>query len=183
MPFPHRARVSRHDGRGYDPDMTATRLFLLACLAALAAVAVRAESEQSPRLKDAPDSPRAALVSPDAPALPGRYSRDAYSPSTSAPASSRNLSPRRYDAREQRVESLRNRYPMPREISQDMHAAIEQARQAHGGKVLSADRMRSDGRDVYRVKLLTPSGRVRVVQLQKPESSPAPQAREQQGEQ
>ena len=179
MPLPHGGRVSRHDGRGYDPTMTRSRFLLLVCLAAFAAVAARAESERSPRLRDDAESSPSPLVSPDAPALPGRYSRQAYAP-TSEP---RNALPRRYDAREQRVESLRNRYPMPREVSQDMHAAIEQAQRAHGGKVLSADRMRSDGRDVYRVKLLTPSGRVRVVQLQKPESSPAPQAREQQGEQ
>lgn len=161
--------------------MTLTRLLLPACLAAFAAAIVRAESEQSPRFKDDASAESRSLVSPDAPALPGRYSREAYSPSSSENA--RNLSPRRYDAREQRIESLRNRYPMPREISQDMHAAIEQAQRAHGGKVLSADRMHNDGRDVYRVKLLTPSGRIRVVQLQKPESSTAPEPREQQGEQ
>jgi hypothetical protein len=178
MPLHHGGRVSRRDGRGYDPDMPLHRLILLACLTALAAVAARAESERSPRFDDDPPRERPALVSPDAPIAPGRYSREGYRPASGTPAT-----PRRYDAREQRIESLRNRYPMPREISLDMHAAIEQAQRAHGGKVLSADRMRSGGRDVYRVKLLTPSGRVRVVQLQKPESSPAPNAREQQGEQ
>jgi hypothetical protein len=181
MPLPHRARVSRRDGRGYDPTMTLARLLLPACLAAFAAAVVRAESEQSPRFKDEASPNAPSLVSPDAPALPGRYGREGYSPSPGDNA--RSMTPRRYDAREQRIESLRNRYPMPREMSQDMHAAIEQAQRAHGGKVLSADRMHSDGRDVYRVKLLTPGGRVRIVQLQKPESSPAPEPREQQGEQ
>ncbi|MBK6436629.1 MAG: PepSY domain-containing protein [Rhodanobacteraceae bacterium] len=95
----------------------------------------------------------------------------------------RPVAPTRYDIRPQRTEALRNRYPMPREITQDMHQAIEQAQRTHGGKVLSADRLRNDGRDVYRVKLLTPGGRVRVVQLTPTEPSIAPESREQQGEQ
>lgn len=161
--------------------MTRIRLLLLACLAAFAAMVVRAESGQSSRFKDETASNAPSLVSPNAPGLPDRYSRETYSASPEDHA--RSMTPRRYDAREHRIESLRNRYPMPREMSQDMHAAIEQAQRAHGGKVLSADRMRSDGRDVYRVKLLTPGGRVRIVQLQKPESSPAPEPRKQQGEQ
>lgn len=179
MRLPHRACVSRPDARGYDAVMTPSRFFLLATFAALAAAAVRAESDPAPRPEEKAEAPQARLVSPDAPAVPNRYSRDAYTPMRDT----RAAPSRRYDAREQRIEALRTRYAMPREMSQDMHAAIEQAQRAHGGKVLSADRLNNDGRDVYRVKLLTPNGRVRVVQLQKPESSPAPQAREQQGEQ
>ncbi len=50
-------------------------------------------------------------------------------------------------------------------VPQDMQRAIERAQSEHGGKVLSADRIRYRGQDTYRVKLLTPGGRVRVVQL------------------
>lgn len=50
-------------------------------------------------------------------------------------------------------------------VPQDMQRAIERAQAEHGGKVLSADRIRYRGQDTYRVKLLTPGGRVRVVQL------------------
>ena len=72
--------------------------------------------------------------------------------------------------------------PMPREISQGMHRAIEDAQRQHGGKILSADRMRNDGRDVYRVKLLTPAGRVRVVQMPENEAPDASGRQQQQGE-
>lgn len=51
------------------------------------------------------------------------------------------------------------------EVPQGMQRAIERAQSEHGGKVLSADRIRYRGQDTYRVKLLTPGGRVRVVQL------------------
>lgn len=50
-------------------------------------------------------------------------------------------------------------------VPRDMQRAIEKAQSEHGGKVLSADRIRYRGQDTYRVKLLTPGGRVRVVQL------------------
>lgn len=179
MHLSHGGCVSRPDARGYDADMMPNRFLVIVTLAALAAAAVRAESEPAPHPKDDAETARATLVSPDAAAIPGRYSRDAYT----SGSDTRQMPSRRSDAREQRIQSLQNRYAVPREMSRDMHAAIEQAQRAHGGKVLSADRLRNDGRDVYRVKLLTPNGRVRVVQLQKPESSPAPQAREQQGEQ
>lgn len=58
-------------------------------------------------------------------------------------------------------------------VPRDMQRAIEKAQSEHGGKVLSADRIRYRGQDTYRVKLLTPSGRVRVVQLSE---QPAPDA-------
>lgn len=72
-------------------------------------------------------------------------------------------------ARDPRNFSYRTR-PMPSEaggayVSREMQRAIERAQSEHGGKVLSADRIRFRGQDTYRVKLLTPSGRVRVVQL------------------
>jgi hypothetical protein len=58
-------------------------------------------------------------------------------------------------------------------VPRDMQRAIEKAQSEHGGKVLSADRIRYRGQDTYRVKLLTPGGRVRVVQLSE---QPAPDA-------
>ena len=78
--------------------------------------------------------------------------------------------PPRDDARDPRQITFRTR-PTPGEalphVSQDLQRAIEQAQHEHGGKVLSADRIRFRGQDTYRVKLLTPNGRVRVVQLSK----------------
>ena len=79
--------------------------------------------------------------------------------------------PPRDDLRDPRQITFRTR-PMPGDsiaphVSRDLQRAIEQAQSEHGGKVLSADRIRFRGRDTYRVKLLTPSGRVRVVQLSK----------------
>ena len=90
---------------------------------------------------------------------------------------------RQVDPMQQRYETLRNRYSNPpaQEYGRDLHQAVETARRRHGGKVLSAERMQMDGRDGYRVKLLTPSGRVRIVQMPNPEVSPTPE--EQQGEQ
>lgn len=40
--------------------------------------------------------------------------------------------------------------------------AVQQVRQETGGRVLSADESSQDGRRVYRIKVLTPSGHVRV---------------------
>ncbi len=59
-----------------------------------------------------------------------------------------------------------------RQSSTDMQQAIEQAQSRHGGKVLSADRINYRGEDHFRVKLLTPDGRVRVVQLQQSDLAP-----------
>ncbi len=76
----------------------------------------------------------------------------------------------RDNVRDPRQVTFRTR-PMPGEalphVSRDLQSAIEQAQSEHGGKVLSADRIRFRGQDTYRVKLLTPGGRVRVVQLSK----------------
>jgi uncharacterized membrane protein YkoI len=51
----------------------------------------------------------------------------------------------------------------PREqgVSRDQAAAV--AQRANGGRVLSVDRTEADGRGVWRVKVLTGSGDVRVV--------------------
>jgi hypothetical protein len=171
MPLQHRGHVSRRDARGYDRDMTFIRHIAFACFVALPAAAACADPEiPAPTRESAAGG--SSMVSPNAPALPGRYSRDAYAPK---PAAAGRNAPARGD-------SPRLRFQASREFSQDLHVAIEQARRAHGGKVLSADRLRRGGRDVYRVKLLTPDGRVRVVQLQRQESPESMPAREQQGE-
>lgn len=49
------------------------------------------------------------------------------------------------------------------EISRDAAAAT--ARQATGGRVLSVDRSEQNGRTVWRVKVLTPQGIVKVLLL------------------
>ncbi|MBK9654263.1 MAG: hypothetical protein IPO66_01880 [Rhodanobacteraceae bacterium] len=43
--------------------------------------------------------------------------------------------------------------------------AIEQVERETGGKVLSADTIRTRGTVVYRIKVLMPDGRVRVFQI------------------
>jgi hypothetical protein len=68
--------------------------------------------------------------------------------------------------------------PMGRNVPSDLQRAIERAQSEHGGKVLSADRIRYRGQDTYRVKLLTPSGRVRVVQMSEPAAPAVPAAAE-----
>ena len=43
-----------------------------------------------------------------------------------------------------------------------LNEAVQQVRRETGGRVLSADESSQDGRRVYRIKVLTPSGHVRV---------------------
>lgn len=45
----------------------------------------------------------------------------------------------------------------------DKSKAADIARSAHGGKVLSVDEVNSDGRVVFRVKLLLDGGRIKIV--------------------
>jgi uncharacterized membrane protein YkoI len=49
------------------------------------------------------------------------------------------------------------------QVSRDAAAAT--ARQASGGRVLSVDRTEFNGRPVWRVKVVTPKGEVRVLLL------------------
>ena len=53
--------------------------------------------------------------------------------------------------------------PVWAEVSRDAAAAA--ARQATGGRVLSVDRSERDGRAVWRVKVLTAQGEVKVLWL------------------
>lgn len=185
----HRGIVPRRHARGYDAAMILDRPLLFVCLAAFAAMAAHADSPESPRYRDRSDDGdgSAVVTTPATPATtaapPSRFSREGYGVAPQPPArmGTRRDPPIPTDPLDRRYETLRNRYQMPREMSQEMHEAIRDAQRTHGGKILSADRMRSDGRDVYRVKLLTRSGRVRVVQM--PENDAAPEGRGQQGEQ
>jgi uncharacterized membrane protein YkoI len=44
-----------------------------------------------------------------------------------------------------------------------LNEAVQQVQRETGGRVLSADTVNQGGRKVHRIKLLTPSGQVRVV--------------------
>jgi len=47
---------------------------------------------------------------------------------------------------------------------QSLDSAVGDAQRTTGGRVLSAERVERDGRSVYRVKVLTQDGRVRVIE-------------------
>jgi len=46
-----------------------------------------------------------------------------------------------------------------------LHEAIEQVRRQTGGRILSAETVGHGKNQVYRIKVLTPQGSVRVVQI------------------
>ncbi len=185
----HGGLVPRPRRRGYDRAMLKFPLQILLCFALFAGADVhawrRGDATPDP-VVDAPSRMTHSRPTSAAPSVPG--DRD-YNGRTALPPPRLND---RYGRRgedrfgpgqmEQRYETLRSRYAAPRNQDQgrDLNQAVESARRRHGGKVLSAERMQMDGRDGYRVKLLTPSGRVRIVQMPNSEVSPAPE--EQQGE-
>jgi uncharacterized membrane protein YkoI len=49
------------------------------------------------------------------------------------------------------------------DVGISLDQAVQQVRRETGGRVLSADRITQGGRAAYRIKVLTPSGHVRVV--------------------
>lgn len=49
--------------------------------------------------------------------------------------------------------------------AQDLEQAMEAARASTGGKILSAETVQQGRRPVYRIKVLTPEGQVRVLQF------------------
>lgn len=49
------------------------------------------------------------------------------------------------------------------EAGVSLNDAVRQAQRETGGRVLSAETVRQGGRTVHRIKVLTPSGQVRVV--------------------
>lgn len=53
--------------------------------------------------------------------------------------------------------------PDAREQVSSIQEAIEDVQRETGGRVLSADIVRAGPRELYRIKVLTPDGRVRVV--------------------
>jgi hypothetical protein len=56
---------------------------------------------------------------------------------------------------------------MPRDSRQDESAlpdSVRRVERSTGGEVLRAEPMQRDGREVYRMKVLTADGRIRVVQ-------------------
>ena len=80
-----------------------------------------------------------------------------FSLSLLVPVASAQEAVRGSEARPQRVEPVQ-----PRRGS-EMSAAVRRAERATGGQVLNVESMRFEGRDIHRVKVLTPGGRVRVV--------------------
>lgn len=52
---------------------------------------------------------------------------------------------------------------LAREGAANLQEAIAQVQRETGGRVLSADTVATGTREVYRIKVLTPDGRVRVV--------------------
>ena len=46
-----------------------------------------------------------------------------------------------------------------------LNQAVQQVRRETGGRVLSADTVNQDGRTMHRIKVLTPSGQVRIVTI------------------
>ena len=113
--------------------MTHLRALLLACLVAFATGVAWAESDQSPRFEDR-TVPQREVAPPASTPLPGRpasrFSREGYAPQGGAmprrdlpertmpqrdPRMDRIGPMQSYDARDRRIESLRNRYAMPSE--------------------------------------------------------------------
>ena len=59
----------------------------------------------------------------------------------------------------------------------DLPASVRRVQRETGGEVLKAQPMqRGDGHEVYRVKVLTPQGRIRVVEDDPPRRDPQPAA-------
>ena len=46
-----------------------------------------------------------------------------------------------------------------------LNEAVQQVQRETGGRVLSADTVNQGGRTVHRIKVLTPSGQVRIVTI------------------
>ena len=57
----------------------------------------------------------------------------------------------------------------------DLPASVRRIQRETGGQVLKAQPIQRDGREVYRVKVLTPQGRIRVVEEMPPPPREYPQ--------
>ncbi|MFT4255825.1 MAG: hypothetical protein QM599_02500 [Pseudoxanthomonas sp.] len=51
----------------------------------------------------------------------------------------------------------------PRRDASSMSESVRQAQRSSGGRVLGAERVQSDGRDIIRVKVMDGQGRVRYI--------------------
>ncbi|MFT3754992.1 MAG: hypothetical protein QM769_03460 [Pseudoxanthomonas sp.] len=60
-----------------------------------------------------------------------------------------------------RLDRMRPTEQAPRRAS--MSESVRQAQRSSGGRVLGAERMQSDGRDIIRVKVMDGQGRVRYI--------------------
>ena len=49
--------------------------------------------------------------------------------------------------------------------SQDLNQAVRSVEQSTGGQVVAAEKRRVNGKQKYRIKVLTPSGRVRIIHV------------------
>jgi hypothetical protein len=63
----------------------------------------------------------------------------------------------------------------------DLPASVRRVQRETGGEVLKAQPIQRDGREVYRVKILTPQGRIRVVEDEPWRDGPPPPAYPRQG--
>ena len=182
MAIAHGAGRYPRPASGYDRIMRTSRHLALLCVAALVATGAVAQDERSRAARERTAETASVAEAPTA--NPARYANPLSPPPPTETRGNARYSPfpqQRPSPTDLRYRKLQGRYEMPREISIGMHRAIENAQRRHGGKVLSADRMQVDGRELYRVKLLTPSGRVRVVQSED-EATPEPDASEQPGD-
>ena len=68
--------------------------------------------------------------------------------------------------------------PAQRERGQGLPDSVRRVERQTGGEVLSAEPMQRDGREVYRLKVLTADGRVRVVQDDPDKPKPREQQRQ-----
>jgi len=174
--------------------MPLRRLLILCCFVLFAGTGAYAQSRREGPSEPSLDAPASVPRGAESMGMPSdRGDRGAGSRMPSPPPRlndryvprgfDRYGPPPQSDPVQRRYDSLRSRYvtSQPPGYGRDLHQAVESARRIHGGKVLSAERMQMDGRDGYRVKLLTPSGRVRIVQMPNPEVSATTD--EQQGEQ
>jgi hypothetical protein len=56
----------------------------------------------------------------------------------------------------------------------DLPASVRRIERETGGEILKAQPMQRDGREVYRVKVLTPQGRIRIVEDDPPRRDAEP---------
>jgi len=143
--------------------------------------------EPGPRMAPQPrvEQPRVEQPRMDQPRLPSERN-ERFAPRMRAGQTEPEFRERqplfeRRDPRQERygnIEDRRGGLQPPDRIDSDLNRAVEQVQSRHGGKILSADRMRHRGQDVYRVKVLTPEGRVKTVQLPDPQASTPPNSEE-----